>query len=348
MDRLLDMGFRDDILQLVALLPKERQTHLFSATMSDEAKCLMNEIIDPDFVLVDCIADNDATTHTSKKIRQTHVVLPESRLVTGFAQIILELMRAPSHKILVFFPTTRQVDYFSRLFNVGFGRRVLDIYSKKNQSARAVTSEQFRDAKEAVMFTSDVSARGVHYPNVTQVVQVGAAIDRETYIHRLGRTGRAGKTGKGVLVLMEAEKTYLTRDLSDLDIPINERLTELLTRRLSIDLEKDMMRIQHDMRNGDTLGMVKKATELYRSIFGYYSSRLGALGIESKGPLVDMVNAFAAQTGLRELPSITEKFANQVGVMGHPSLRILSQWSAGRGFDVGRSRSRRTLHPTFR
>ena len=72
------------------------------------------------------------------------------------------------------------------------------------------------------MFTSDVSARGVDYPDVTLVVQVGAAPNREQYIHRLGRTGRAGKEGEGVILLTPYEKAFVEKVLGDL--PIKEDL----------------------------------------------------------------------------------------------------------------------------
>lgn len=155
MDRLLDMGFREDIREIVSLLPKQRQILLFSATMPDNVKHMIEQIVRSDYTLVD-----DPHTHTSQKIQQSYVVLPSDRLVIGVAQIILNFMKAPRHKILVFFPTTSQVTYFSDLFNIGFARRVLDIHSKKDQTTREITSEQFRYAEQAVMFTSDVSARG--------------------------------------------------------------------------------------------------------------------------------------------------------------------------------------------
>jgi ATP-dependent RNA helicase MSS116 len=142
------------------------------------------------------------------------VLLPPDRAVSGVVQLVLRLMDEADHKVLVFFPTTSQVAYYSSLFNKVLGRRVLEIHAKKSQGNRSNTSDRFRQAKKGVMFTSDVSARGVDYPDVTHVVQVGMATDRETYIHRLGRTGRAGKKGQGLLVLAETEKPFLKMDLT--------------------------------------------------------------------------------------------------------------------------------------
>jgi ATP-dependent RNA helicase MSS116 len=362
-DRLLDMGFREDIQRIVSLLPQERQTLLFSATIPRNVQNLVvsDGVVKPNHVLVDCIADAalyededsaDPWTITtmaageeiavdSTKIEQSHVILPPDRLIAGVVQIILKLMQDPQHKILVFFPTTSQVTYFSNLFHLALGRRVLSLHSKRSQMARTVTSELYREARQAVLLTSDVSARGVDYPNVTTVVQVGAALDRDTYIHRLGRTGRAGKTGKGILVMMDSEKAFLERDLADFDIPVDAELSGLLQRPLDADLELNMMRAAKEMRSGENPELVENAQDLYRTLLGYYNSQFKGLQREgSKRLLVDTVNAIASQAGLHELPSVPEKLAKQVGVMGHSGLNTRSPWSAGQSFDVGRRKGR--------
>ena len=84
------------------------------------------------------------------------------------------------------------------VFNT-LGMSIMEIHSRKSQPNRIRTSEEFRQAKSAVMFSSDVTARGMDYPDVTLVVQMGMTT-RDQYIHRLGRTARAGKKGSGVLV----------------------------------------------------------------------------------------------------------------------------------------------------
>ena len=336
MDRLLDMGFEGNIRQVVALLPEEKQTLLFSATLPSEVKQMVDSTIKPDYTMVDCVTEKNSSAQTSHNIKQSYVVLPNDRMVLGTAQVILNLMQIPKHKVLVFFPTTSQVAYFSNLFNLGFGRRVLDCHSKKNKKARAVTSELFQYAREAVMFTSDVSARDVDYPDFTHVVQIGAAIDRETYIHRLGRTGRDNKKGEGILVLLEAEKTFLANDLEGIDIPVNFGLSELLKRPPPLDLEGDMMRVANEMRKGENPELVESAEELYSSLFGFYNMRLAALGVPTKEILVEIVNAMAAQAGLHKLPVLSEELVKRSGVTSHSSLKVASRWSVGQGFDVGK------------
>merc|ERR1712176_699988 len=91
----------------------------------------------------------------------------------------------------------------AELFNKA-GYSILQIHGKVRQGARKFSTESFRNSKNVIMFSSDVSARGVDYPNVSLVIQVGY-VDSQTYVHRLGRTGRAGRRGKGVVFLIDLE-----------------------------------------------------------------------------------------------------------------------------------------------
>ena len=122
----------------------------------------------------------------------------------------------PDHKIICFFPTARATQLAAELF-VALGRPVTEIHSRKSQGHRTKAADAFRESKSGVMMSSDVSARGLDYPDVTLVVQVGLPSSREQYIHRLGRTARAGKTGEGLLLLAPHEE-FFTRQLRDLPI----------------------------------------------------------------------------------------------------------------------------------
>jgi ATP-dependent RNA helicase MSS116 len=133
----------------------------------------------------------------------------------------------PQFKIIAFFVSARGTQFHSELFNA-MGIPVLEIHSRKSQAHRTRVSDQFRSAASAIMFSSDVSARGVDYPDVTLVIQVGVPADKSQcvtinqpplficshvcssccfcrYIHRLGRTARTGKAGQGLLLLTPPE-----------------------------------------------------------------------------------------------------------------------------------------------
>ena len=348
MDLLLDMGFREDIQSIfqyfesskrAATVPP-RQTLLFSATLPAGVKDVLRKYVRPKYVVVDCIQDDDPSSHTVSTIEQSHVILPPNKMIAGVVQTILALMNSnKQHKIIVFFPTTSQVTYFSNVFKSALGRNVIEIHSGISQVVRTNRSDTFRHSKTGcVLFTSDVSARGVDYPDVTHVVQVGTAMSRETYIHRLGRTGRAGKSGQGLIILLPYEVPFLQEDLGDIKIPMNVRIQDLLKREIGDcdDLEDEMMRI-HDMTERSEQ-MKKSAQDVYRSIFGYYGQRFKAMRVRNSGDaIVSLVNGFAKQAGLQEIPALSPKLAAQYGLTQHPELNIQHQWDTGsRNFDVGR------------
>merc|ERR1719499_2684328 len=117
---------------------------------------------------------------------------------------------------MVFFTTARATQLYSELFCQS-RLPVLEIHSRKSQAHRNRCADQFRSSQSGIIFSSDVSARGLDYPDVTTVIQVGIPSSREQYIHRLGRTGRAGKSGRCILLLHDFEEFFL-RQLQDLPL----------------------------------------------------------------------------------------------------------------------------------
>jgi ATP-dependent RNA helicase MSS116 len=165
-DRLLDMGFRREIAQILTFLPRsqKRQTLLFSATIPPELKQIMAETMKPDFIEVDCINDGDGATHTNARVQQSHVIIPSmDRYVSSVVEIVCLAMKdgGKDGKIVVFFPTAKMVSFFAALFSDGLDIPVMELHSKKSQGHRNKASAQFRSASSAVLFTSDVSARGM-------------------------------------------------------------------------------------------------------------------------------------------------------------------------------------------
>lgn len=177
--RLLDMGFQKEINDIIQFLPptEQRQTLLFSATIPSQVKGMMAATMKPNFVTADCIHDQDPASHTNQQVEQRHVIVPyKTRLVTGTVQVIWELIRRAKTnneplKMVVFFNTANLVGYYAALFNDALQIPVLELHSRKSQSYRTKTADAFRAATDAILFTSDVSARGVDYPGVTNVVQ---------------------------------------------------------------------------------------------------------------------------------------------------------------------------------
>jgi ATP-dependent RNA helicase MSS116, mitochondrial len=114
------------------------------------------------YIEVDCINDGDAASHTNAQVQQSHVVIPDG---DRFVSSVVELVQLATNddgdaKIVVFFPTARMVAFFAELFTIGLNIPVLELHSKKSQGFRNRISDEFRQAKSGVLFTSDVSARG--------------------------------------------------------------------------------------------------------------------------------------------------------------------------------------------
>jgi ATP-dependent RNA helicase MSS116 len=255
------------------------------------------------------------------------------------------------YKIVAFFPTTNLVAYYADLFNFGLDIKVMEIHSRKSQNYRTSVSNRFREVSQGILFTSDVSARGVDYPNVTHVIQFGMADGRDTYIHRLGRTGRAGKRGRGLLIMTDVEGPgFLQSCVSDLDVAKNKDHT--LEACIMMDLEDDdsvqqnhddsvqipvalavkreakrlLNPVIHSVQSGKNSGLQKAAEDAYRSLLGFYIAKLPTIGVKSKHTLVNKVNAFAQQAGLLESPPITRKLAKTLGLDKMEGIRIVDEF----------------------
>ena len=174
-DQLLDMGFRREIKKILTFLPRnnKRQTLLFSATIPKELKQIMAETMKEDYIEVDCINDGDGADGpmaTNIRVKQSHAIIPSMDLyVSSVVRIVLEAIQDGdgNNKIVVFFPTARMVSFFADIFNEIMEIPALELHSKKTQGYRNRVSGQFREASSGLLFTSDVSARGVDYPKVS-------------------------------------------------------------------------------------------------------------------------------------------------------------------------------------
>ena len=332
MDRLLDMGFRQAILSILAALPQKRQTLLFSATAPASVHQIIQQATnDNNRVMIDCL--HEQNTPTVATVDQSYVILPVDKLVAGVVRTVLHLMKAPQHKIIVFFPTTSQVAYFTDVFNTGLGRRVWELRSPLHPTVRSTNADAFRYAQKGALFATDVCARGMDYPGVTTVVQVGAASNRETYIHRLGRTARAGKVGAGILLLMEGESDVLQKDLSDMDISVNSSLQRLIDTEVGNALiDEDLLLLQQSMLQGKSPRLEQHAAAAYVGLFAFYTQQFHILGMQSSA-VVRLVNAFAEQAGLSTLPPVPSRLVKQFRLDGHPRLNVQRAWR-DRTFDV--------------
>jgi ATP-dependent RNA helicase DeaD len=201
-DEMLDMGFLDDINEIFTYLPQTRQTLLFSATMPEPIKQLANRIlIDPEFITI----TKEETT--SKDIAQLYYVIDENERDDA---IIRLLDSEETEKTVVFCRTKKEVDRLSNVLSaVGYNAKGL--HGDMEQRQRESVIKGLKTDAIDVLIATDVAARGIHIDNVSHVFNFHIPFDPESYVHRIGRTGRAGQKGKAITLVTPLEFKELQR-----------------------------------------------------------------------------------------------------------------------------------------
>jgi ATP-dependent RNA helicase RhlE len=188
-DRMLDIGFLPDIRRVIAKLPKQRQTLFFSATMAGEVARLASDIlVDPAEVR---IAPVQATTELIEQSVYHVNKADKGALLAGL------IKEAASQRAIVFTRTKHGADKVTRFLNQQ-GIAADAIHGNKSQNARQRALLDFKRSRTKVLVATDLAARGIDVDNVSHVFNFDLPQEAETYVHRIGRTGRAGATGLAV------------------------------------------------------------------------------------------------------------------------------------------------------
>jgi len=205
-DRMLDMGFIHDVRKVIAKVPTQRQTLLFSATMPAEIRDLANSILNnPVRVEVTPVSS------TAETINQELYYVPK----TEKRKLLLHTLNTrdiPS--VLVFVRTKHGADRVAR-FLAQAGINALAIHGDKSQGARQTALTNFKSGKTRVLIATDIAARGIDVDKLSHVINFEIPNVSETYVHRIGRTGRAGEQGVALSFCDDEEKP-LMRDIQKL------------------------------------------------------------------------------------------------------------------------------------
>ncbi|XP_041749790.1 probable ATP-dependent RNA helicase DDX10 isoform X2 [Coregonus clupeaformis] len=215
-DRILDMGFSDTINAIVENLPKTRQTLLFSATQTKSVKDLARlSLKDPEYVWV----HEKAKFSTPATLEQNYVVCELHQKVNMLFSFIRSHLQK---KVIVFFACCKEVQYLFRVFcRLRPGMPILALHGKQQQMKRVEVYNDFIKKKNAVLFATDIAARGLDFPAVNWVLQFDCPEDANTYIHRVGRTARYKEGGEALLVLLPSEEESMLSQLQEKKVPIN-------------------------------------------------------------------------------------------------------------------------------
>jgi len=215
-DRILDIGFEEEMKQIIRLLPKKRQTMMFSATQTRKTEDLARISLkgEPLYVGV----DDKQTEATSAALEQGFVVSPADK---RFLLLFTFLKKNRKKKVMVFLSSCMSVKFHYELLNY-VDLPCTCIHGKQKQSKRTETFFKFCNATEGTLLCTDVAARGLDIPLVDWIVQYDPPDDPKEYIHRVGRTARGeGGTGHALLILRPEELGFL-RYLKQAKVPLNE------------------------------------------------------------------------------------------------------------------------------
>jgi len=206
-DRLLDMGFEKSITSILAKLPKQRRTGLFSATMTEAVTELVRAgLRNPVRVIVKVDSEQNQRTPTSLSIQ--YLPLSARAKIPTLLQL---LNKHKSDKVIVYMATCACVDYFYKALQSHplLPSTFLSLHGKMDPKRRAAVFASFQSAQSGVLLCTDVAARGLDVPDVDFVLQVDPPQDPKAFSHRCGRTARFGKQGQAIVFLMPEELAFV-------------------------------------------------------------------------------------------------------------------------------------------
>lgn len=220
-DRMFDLGFLPDMKRITAVLPRERQNVMFSATMPAPLEELANGVLrDPVRVSIEPVAE------TTDLIDQTLCYVPQSEKI----RLLIKLLpRESNARSIVFTRTKHGADRIAeQLERAGIEAEAL--HGNKSQNARQRILASFKSSRPPVLVATDLAARGIDVDAVSHVFNFDLPNEPETYVHRIGRTGRAGATGRAIAFCAPAEMKHLVA------------IEKLLEESITVDGEHSMQR----------------------------------------------------------------------------------------------------------
>ncbi|KAL4872865.1 hypothetical protein BDV12DRAFT_126988 [Aspergillus spectabilis] len=227
-DRILDMGFQKTVDAIVGHLPPDRQTLLFSATQTKKVSDLARlSLQDPEYVAV----HEAASSATPSKLQQHYVLTPLPQKLDTLWSFIRSNLKT---KTIVFLSSGKQVRFVYESFrHLQPGIPLLHLHGRQKQGGRLDITTRFSQAQHAVLFSTDVSARGLDFPAVDWVIQLDCPEDADTYIHRVGRTARYERDGRAVLFLDPSEEKGMLKRLEQKKVTV-ERINVKANKQQSI------------------------------------------------------------------------------------------------------------------
>ncbi|KAL0395231.1 UNVERIFIED_CONTAM: DEAD-box ATP-dependent RNA helicase 27 [Sesamum latifolium] len=257
-DRILEANFEEEMKQIIKILPKERQTALFSATQTKKVEDLARLSFRETPVYID--VDDGRKRVTNEGLQQGYCVVPSAK---RFILLYSFLKRNLSKKVMVFFSSCNSVKFHSELLRY-IQIDCLDIHGKQKQQKRTSTFFDFCKAEKGILLCTDVAARGLDIPAVDWIVQYDPPDEPKEYIHRVGRTARGeGAKGNALLFLIPEELQFL-KYLKAAKVPVKEYEFD----------QKKLANVQSHLEKlvSNNYYLNKSAKDAYRSYILAYNS----------------------------------------------------------------------------
>jgi ATP-dependent RNA helicase DeaD len=301
-DRMLDMGFIDDIEWILKRVPKDRQTMLFSATLPEQIRDLAQRYMrSPREIIV------SQDTLTVPKTEQVYINVGRKNKMWALCRIMDS--EKPT-RAMVFCSTKRMVDILAGKLR-GYGYRAEGIHGDLTQAARDKAMEKFRSGKANVLIATDVAARGLDIEDVTHVVNYDIPENPEDYIHRIGRTARAGKEGCAITFVTKEEQ-HLVKAIEDFgrthihedDVP-ETRGRDTVKRQLDFDEYADhfgMVLFDLNLGSKDGIDMIGLLRFLERKS-GIRETLVGRIDIDDESTRLE-IHMSVAFRAMKDLPRL--------------------------------------------
>ena len=229
-DRMLDMGFRRDVEKIINDCPKKRQTMMFSATISKDLEYLFRKYThNPVEISVNSYVD-------PSKLKQVYYDVPDNK---KFSLLVSLLKKETAELVMIFCSTRRNVDFIaSNLIRVGIHAKA--IHGGIEQKKRTKVLDEFNKKGLGVLVCTDIAARGLDIKGVSHVYNYEVPSEPKDYIHRIGRTARAGKDGKAIIILSSRDYGNFGNLMHSGELKItHEELPEIEPVKIAINFERD-------------------------------------------------------------------------------------------------------------
>lgn len=313
----MDMGFQKTMNAIIENLPKQRQTMLFSATQTRSVKDLARlSLKDPEYVAVHEKAEHS----TPQSLTQHYVVCDLPRKLDTLYSFIKTHLKT---KTIVFLSSCKQTRFVFECFcKLQPGIPLLHLHGKQKQTKRVEIFRKFTSTQHAVLFCTDIAARGLDFPAVDWVFQLDCPEDAETYIHRVGRTARFNAQGHALLLLLPTEVEGMLEELKRKKVPIEEiKIRENKQKSIQNQLQSFCFQDPEIKYLGQRVSFCHFLKRMYGNYILNGSLKAFVAYMRSVY-LQRNKNVFKAT----ELPA--EEFAQALGLAGAPKIKFLNKEKA--------------------